>query len=202
MFGPYTVRSVLCYEYARLIVQSIYAFKPTDDQFYPKDEKFWMLVRKKQLQLMSGELKPSSILKENKMLVASDHVCEYCGQTGEIGKILEWEHLIPRSKGGPDSMDNLVLACRPCNLRKGAKDPANFYHKRRFLIPRVVAGKFLKLLFAAHEAAGTLDCPVGFGDDNPIYQLSRIFQEPNLRIFGTPTDANHDQLSLFESEDE
>lgn len=30
------------------------------------------------------------------------------------------DHLIPRSKGGKDTMSNLVAACRNCNLKKGA----------------------------------------------------------------------------------
>ncbi len=32
----------------------------------------------------------------------------------------EIDHVIPRSKGGTDDIDNLVLACRGCNFLKGA----------------------------------------------------------------------------------
>lgn len=31
------------------------------------------------------------------------------------------DHVHPRSKGGTDDDDNLVLACRSCNSSKGAK---------------------------------------------------------------------------------
>jgi len=31
------------------------------------------------------------------------------------------EHIIPSSKGGTDDMSNLVLACVPCNTKKGNK---------------------------------------------------------------------------------
>jgi len=32
---------------------------------------------------------------------------------------LTLDHVIPRSKGGPDSWENLVTACHKCNGRKG-----------------------------------------------------------------------------------
>jgi 5-methylcytosine-specific restriction endonuclease McrA len=35
--------------------------------------------------------------------------------------ILEVDHVIPRSRGGGDDMDNLVTACKDCNRGKGAR---------------------------------------------------------------------------------
>ena len=40
--------------------------------------------------------------------------CVYCGNTAE-----EVEHVIPKSKGGTNSVHNLVIACRNCNELKG-----------------------------------------------------------------------------------
>ena len=40
--------------------------------------------------------------------------CVYCGSKAE-----EIEHVIPKSKGGTDSVHNLVIACRKCNELKG-----------------------------------------------------------------------------------
>ncbi|WP_372504371.1 RNA-guided endonuclease IscB [Streptomyces spinosisporus] len=42
--------------------------------------------------------------------------CSYCGVTGVR---LNIEHLRPRSRGGSSRISNLVLACVPCNRRKG-----------------------------------------------------------------------------------
>ncbi|MDZ4833287.1 MAG: HNH endonuclease [Candidatus Melainabacteria bacterium] len=42
--------------------------------------------------------------------------CQYCGGKGME---LTLDHVIPRSKGGPDSWENLVTACHKCNGRKG-----------------------------------------------------------------------------------
>lgn len=49
-----------------------------------------------------------------------DHfVCQYCG----TGKDLTLDHVIPRSKGGRSTWDNLITACRRCNSRKGDYSP-------------------------------------------------------------------------------
>ena len=41
--------------------------------------------------------------------------CQYCGARED----LTFDHLVPRSKGGHTTWDNVVTACSPCNLRKG-----------------------------------------------------------------------------------
>jgi 5-methylcytosine-specific restriction endonuclease McrA len=41
--------------------------------------------------------------------------CQYCGSRGN----LTVDHVVPRSKGGPSSWDNIVTSCAPCNRRKG-----------------------------------------------------------------------------------
>jgi 5-methylcytosine-specific restriction endonuclease McrA len=49
-----------------------------------------------------------------------DHYsCQYCGST----KNLTLDHVIPRSKGGKHSWDNVVIACERCNSRKGDRTP-------------------------------------------------------------------------------
>ena len=44
------------------------------------------------------------------------HKCVYCGSTEN----LTVDHVRPKSKGGTDTADNLVTACRPCNQAKGS----------------------------------------------------------------------------------
>lgn len=40
--------------------------------------------------------------------------CQYCGSKGD----LTFDHVVPRSRGGVTSWENVVAACSPCNLRK------------------------------------------------------------------------------------
>ncbi len=43
--------------------------------------------------------------------------CQYCGD----GDDLTFDHVIPRSKGGRTTWENVTTACSPCNLRKGGR---------------------------------------------------------------------------------
>ena len=45
--------------------------------------------------------------------------CQYCGNRED----LTFDHVIPRSKGGQTTWENVVAACSPCNLRKGDRLP-------------------------------------------------------------------------------
>lgn len=42
--------------------------------------------------------------------------CQYCGAPDD----LTFDHIVPRSRGGQTTWENVVAACSPCNLRKGS----------------------------------------------------------------------------------
>jgi 5-methylcytosine-specific restriction endonuclease McrA len=52
-------------------------------------------------------------LSRRAVFVRDGHRCQYCGAPAE-----NIDHIVPRSKGGPHSWDNVVAACRRCNARK------------------------------------------------------------------------------------
>ena len=71
------------------------------------------------------------------------------------------DHVVPRSRGGRSSWDNVVTSCAPCNLRKGNRLPAEIgMHPRTK--PRAAAARRLHLgrgpaaaeVLAAVPAAG------------------------------------------------
>lgn len=59
------------------------------------------------------ETKPSKAM----IYKRDDNKCQYCGST----RSLTIDHVIPKSKGGGDTWDNLVVACCSCNAKKGDK---------------------------------------------------------------------------------
>lgn len=56
-------------------------------------------------------------------LALYDRRCAYCGKQPPR---LHMEHMIPLSRGGSHSIDNVVPSCPSCNLRKGTKTPSEF----------------------------------------------------------------------------
>lgn len=53
-----------------------------------------------------------------KVFDRDDYTCRYCGKTPADGITLEADHVIPKSKGGDNSMENLVTSCFDCNRGK------------------------------------------------------------------------------------
>ena len=57
------------------------------------------------------------------LLFRRDHfICAYCGQKHEP-EHLSRDHVIPKSRGGSNSWENSVTACRECNMKKSNKLP-------------------------------------------------------------------------------
>ncbi|MDD9940859.1 MAG: HNH endonuclease [Myxococcales bacterium] len=49
--------------------------------------------------------------------------CQYCNRQFPLSK-LTYDHVVPRCQGGKTRWENIVMACRPCNGRKGHRSPA------------------------------------------------------------------------------
>jgi len=77
------------------------------------------------------------------------HRCQYCGSE----RHLTVDHVVPRSKGGLDTWDNVVTSCAPCN-RKKADRPPHLAGLRLLAKPRAPEPSSLILLHAdqVHEA--------------------------------------------------
>ncbi|MCX7703075.1 MAG: HNH endonuclease [Planctomycetota bacterium] len=56
------------------------------------------------------------------LLARDGCTCQYCGRRLPPSR-LTIDHIIPRSRGGSDDWDNLVVACIDCNIRKGDFSP-------------------------------------------------------------------------------
>lgn len=72
-------------------------------------------------------------------------VCAYCGRSDLP---MHLDHVVPRSRGGPDDPRNLVTACEKCNLAKSDKLPSEWLER----VPPLVAE--IELRVCARVVAG------------------------------------------------
>lgn len=56
--------------------------------------------------------------------------CAYCGFPSE-----HWDHMESRHRGGPNHPDNLIRACRSCNVSKRTRSPLQYLAARATVEP-------------------------------------------------------------------
>src|SRR5262245_31244940 len=57
-------------------------------------------------------------LSRKNILLRDRNTCQYCGMVLSSGE-LTLDHVVPRSRGGSSTWENLVACCHPCNRKKG-----------------------------------------------------------------------------------
>lgn len=67
---------------------------------------------------------PAALTQRN-LFVRDNHTCQYCGRHKSdlrSKEVLTRDHIIPESKGGKNTWENLVTACSTCNNKKADHD--------------------------------------------------------------------------------
>lgn len=59
-------------------------------------------------------------LTRRNVMHRDNYTCQYCGRRSD----LTIDHVMPKSRGGKDTWDNVAIACLRCNVTKGNKTPA------------------------------------------------------------------------------
>lgn len=78
----------------------------------------------------------------SRVLARDEYICQYCG-----GTAYQADHVIPRSRGGKDSMENLVASCSECNAIAGGSLFRNFKSKKNYINKKRRDKKGLRALF-------------------------------------------------------
>jgi hypothetical protein len=137
-----TIREEIYWQYAKLITKSA--------GFGIGDRAFEMATF---IKLRDGKIKWSSAIGEYVKEHEKKNVCIYCGSTEK----LTLEHILPLSRGGPNTADNAIFVCKKCNSSKGSKRLYEWFgYANRDKIPSIAEGKYLKLIFEMHNNRGTL----------------------------------------------
>jgi len=76
------------------------------------------------IRLLGYDRMPLSVVKFNRrnVFLRDEHCCQYC-QRRFASSNLSLDHVIPRSRGGSTTWENVVCACLKCNVRKGGRTP-------------------------------------------------------------------------------
>jgi 5-methylcytosine-specific restriction endonuclease McrA len=76
------------------------------------------------IRLLTYDRLPRARVKFNRrnIFARDSNRCQYCGKRFPTGE-LSLDHVLPRSRGGGSSWDNIVAACLKCNVRKGGRTP-------------------------------------------------------------------------------
>ncbi len=87
--------------------------------------------------------------KKAYLLERENYSCIYCGTHASKAK-MEIEHVVPRSRGGTDSLNNLVLACHECNQAKSNLSLSEYLKGKPSVLQRVKAHLGQNYKDAAH----------------------------------------------------
>jgi 5-methylcytosine-specific restriction endonuclease McrA len=77
-----------------------------------------IVVLKKYIKLPDRMYKPN----RRNIFLRDNYTCVYCGKQLEQGE-LSVDHVMPKSRGGKETWENLVTSCKTCNCIKGDKTP-------------------------------------------------------------------------------
>lgn len=77
------------------------------------------------VRLIEYDRLPRTTVRFNRrnLFARDDHRCQYCGLRFSTSE-LSIDHVIPRSRGGGTSWENVVCCCLRCNTKKGGRTPA------------------------------------------------------------------------------
>jgi 5-methylcytosine-specific restriction endonuclease McrA len=76
------------------------------------------------IRLGTYDRQPRQSLRFNRrnLFARDNHRCQYCGRAFPENQ-LSLDHVLPRSRGGPTTWENVVSSCLRCNTHKGGRTP-------------------------------------------------------------------------------
>jgi 5-methylcytosine-specific restriction endonuclease McrA len=97
-------------------------FKGPDDDFI-RTVQFEIQVPRV-IRLLAYDRLPRTKVKFNRrnIFARDGNRCQYCGRRFPTNE-LSLDHVLPRSRGGKATWENIVCACVKCNVRKGGRTP-------------------------------------------------------------------------------
>lgn len=147
-FGEY-----LFYSYANL--QMLCAALNMGKKEY--DRSCFMIRAKAFKAYKEGRWNIHDLLEFNVAKIKENNYCWYCGKEMEPSKLTK-DHVFPRSKGGANDMDNIIMVCKTCNSSKGNMDLFEWYATVRKVWPPLnILIHYLKNIYLYSVENGLMD---------------------------------------------
>lgn len=147
-----TIRQLVCWSYANLAM----AHSAVKDGVTEYGRVNFMIRAKLYKGLLDGTMQMGSMLDEEKVKLNTGLVCVYCGKSED----LTIDHLLPKIRGGANSADNSVFACRNCNSSKCDRDLMEWYTNRGKFPPLLILRRYLKLIYSYCKNNDLLDLEI------------------------------------------
>jgi hypothetical protein len=122
-----------------------------------------------------------SLADDERLKMVLPQACCYCGSRD----YLSVDHLIPTKRGGANTGDNLVWACRSCNSSKCARDALEWLVEKNQFPPILLLRRYLKLAIEMSRERNLMDIPLAEAPELP-FSFSAIPQA-FLRKIGSDT---------------
>lgn len=149
---PATVREQIAASYAKL-GRAHAALRNGRTQYVKTDH---MIHAKLKKGLLDGTVKMRSLYDDERTKMTETQACCYCGATDNLCM----DHMIPKMRGGSDSPENFVTACRSCNSSKGGRDMLEWMERKGCFPPLLLLRRYIKIVARHCEEQAEMDTPL------------------------------------------
>ena len=119
---------------------------------------------------------------DDRLKMVLPQACCYCASRGH----LTVDHLIPTKRGGANTGDNLVWACRSCNSSKCARDAIEWLAERNQFPPLLLLRRYLKLAIEMSRERNLMNVALVDAPELPfsLSAIPRTYPSPSqLRLW-------------------
>lgn len=158
------------------------AERAVSDKAEKYGQKHYMIRNRLLSGYKRGTMKPKSFMRDQRIRMRLPEECVYCGDTN----FLAVDHIVPTNRGGADSGDNAVWACRKCNSSKSDRDLFEWWFGCRTGFPPLFAVRiYLKQAISYCVTQHLMEQPWAGLKDSPFSfeHIPTEYPEPGVLIF-------------------
>lgn len=157
---PATIAEALHWSYANLAMAHAAVTAKTDK--YGRTQ--FMIRARLYAGLNKETMSIGPLADDERLKMVLPQACCYCGSREHLSV----DHLIPTKRGGANSGDNLVWACRSCNSSKCARDALEWLAERGQFPPLLLLRRYLKLAIEIAREKSVMNTPLAEAPELPF----------------------------------